>query len=315
MQNASTFEEFYEKELKGLLIPLEKERKVVLHKEFLGYSLLGVSVLLFLITISSQIPPLGFIAFFSFLAGIIFLGVIYGRRKKYFSAFKENIVRRVINYIDPSMQYNPEIFVSRKDYDRSGLFLQKPDSYKGDDYIEGFRDKTFFRFSELHTTRQVSTGKSSHTVTIFRGLFFIADFNKHFQGSTYVWSESNPQLNFLTKIFSSFASDLEKVKLESVDFENRFIVYSNDQVEARYILTPSFMERIVKLEQLMGAGISFSFVNTNIYVAVPINDKLFEPSFYRPNDYQSISDYFNTVHIVFDIIDELKLNERLWTKE
>jgi hypothetical protein len=73
-----------------------------------------------------------------------------------------------------------------------------------------------------------------------------------------VYSENNPQLNFFNKLFSSFANNLEKVKLESIDFENRFIVYSNDQVEARYILTPSFMERLVKLEKMMGDEISFS---------------------------------------------------------
>ena len=75
------------------------------------------------------------------------------------------------------------------------------------------------------------------------------------------------------------------------------------------------MEHLVKLEQLMGVGISFSFVNTNIYIAVPVAGKLFEPAIYRPNNYESIGDYYNTVHIVFDIIDELNLNLRIWNKE
>ncbi|MBK8951152.1 MAG: DUF3137 domain-containing protein [Chitinophagaceae bacterium] len=181
--------------------------------------------------------------------------------------------------------------------------------------LEGTRDKTHFAFSELHTEKRVSNGKSTSWVTIFKGMFFIADFNKNFHGRTYVWSEKNPQLNFFTKIFSSFAWNMEKVSLESVEFERKFIVYSTDQVEARFILTPSLMERLVKLEQMMGTGTSFSFINTNIYVAVPIKDKLFEPNVYSPNDYPTIKEYYNTVHIVFDIIDELKLNDRLWGKE
>jgi hypothetical protein len=75
------------------------------------------------------------------------------------------------------------------------------------------------------------------------------------------------------------------VKLESVEFENKFVVYSNDQVEARYILTPSFMERLVKLQDLMGDNTSYSFVNTNVYVAVPIDEDLFEPSIFAANDW------------------------------
>ncbi|MBK8951151.1 MAG: hypothetical protein IPM85_01125 [Chitinophagaceae bacterium] len=50
-------------------------------------------------------------------------------------SFKENIVRRVVSFIDPAFQYSPATAVSRKDYDNSGLFLQRPDRYKGDDYF------------------------------------------------------------------------------------------------------------------------------------------------------------------------------------
>jgi hypothetical protein len=146
-------------------------------------------------------------------------------------------------------------------------------------------------------------------------LFFIGDFNKHFHGRTYVYSERNPQIGFFTKLFSSFTWNLEKVKLESPEFENKFIVYSNDQVEARYILTPSFMERLLKLQELMGDKTSYSFVDTKINVAIPINDALFEPSLFSKNDYNKLGNYYNTVHIVFDIIDELNLNLRIWSKD
>jgi Protein of unknown function (DUF3137) len=72
---------------------------------------------------------------------------------------------------------------------------------------------------------------------------------------------------------------------------------------------------MVKLDEMMGTGISFSFVKTNIYVAVPIRHALFEPSVFSKNSFDELQDYYNTVQIVFDIIDELKLNERLWNKE
>jgi len=65
----------------------------------------------------------------------------------------------------------------------------------------------------------------------------------------------------------------------------------------------------------MGAGVSFSFADTNIYVAVPIRDDLFEPSIFSANDYNKVGDYYNTVQIVLDLIDELQLNQRLWNKK
>ena len=311
----NNFKQFYDSELHDLLQPLETERRsvkklAVITCLFFVAAVMAVIIASYYRTHFAGLPP-----FILFLGGIIAVVRLYYRKKAYVSKYKETIVRRIINFIDPSFQYDPGSHISRRDYDSSGLFIEKPERFKGDDYIEGKRDKTFFCFSELHTEHKVGSGKNSHWETIFKGLFFIGDFNKHFQGRTYVWSERNPQLNFLNKLFSSFAWDLAKVKLESSEFENRFIVYSTDQVEARYILTPSFMERLSKLQDMMGPKTAFSFVNTNIYVAVPIKEDLFEPSVFSANDYNTISDYYNTVQMVLGIIDELKLNQRLWTKE
>jgi hypothetical protein len=304
---------FYNTELKDQLRPLEQERKKLAPKGIMAGVFFGMAVILFFSLGANS--AVGVFAFLFLLASIIQFIIFYNKKKKYVAAFKENIIRRIINFIDPSFQYKPGSSINEDDYLSSGLFLQHSDRYQGDDYIEGKKDKTFFCFSELHTQKRVNTGKSSHWVTIFKGLFFIGDFNKNFQSRTYVYSEKNRQLDFFSKLFSSFASGLEKVKLESIEFEKRFIVYGADQVEARYILTPSMMERMVKLEEMMGSGISFSFVKTNIYVAVPVRHALFEPSVYSENSIDELTEYYNTVQIVFDIIDELKLNERLWNKE
>jgi hypothetical protein len=315
MPPEKSFDQFFMNELDDTLRPLEKQRKKISGMAFLSYSFAGIAVIFFFIASSVHSGAIAVVAFIAVTAAIILFAIFYNRKQDYVATFKEKIVRRIINFIDPSLNYDPPACINENDYDNSGLFLQKADRYEGDDFVEGKRDKTFFYFSELHTQHKAGSGKNTHWETVFQGLFFIADFNKNFSGRTYVWSEENPQLNFFTKIFSSFSWKLEKVKLESTEFEKRFIVYGNDQVEARYILTPSFMERMVKLQDMMGLGISFSFVNTNINVAVPIRDKLFEPSIFSANDYQKLGDYYNTVHIVFDIIDELKLNQRLWNKE
>lgn len=315
MANEKNFSELYENELQDLLIPLETERKKISKIGVTGFLLLVVAIVLFIVSTAGQLQVTAIIAFISLIGALILFVFFTGKKKSHVASFKKTIVSRIINFIDSSFQYSPTLHISKNEYIKSGLYIDKPERFSGDDYIEGTRGKTFFCFSELHTEKLVSTGKSSHWETIFKGLFFISDFNKNFAGRTYAWSEKKPQLNFLTKFFSSFALNLEEVKLESIEFEKKFNVYSSDQVEARYILSPSFMERMVKLQTMMGSGISFSFIDTNIYVAVPIREKLFEPTIYSPNNYERLGDYYNTVQIVFDIIDELKLNDRLWNKE
>lgn len=315
MAAEKSFEEFYQAELAPELLPFEHLRKKAARSGIIGSGLSALVIISFLIARANEATAFFIVALILLVPAIIFMVVYYNRKKDYVSGFKENIVHSIIKYIDPNLRYNPHGCINEHDYEKSGLFLKTPDKYRGDDYVEGWRGKTVFCFSELHTEYKVSTGKSTSWHTIFKGLFFIGDFNKHFQGRTYVYSESNPQLGFFTKMFSSFASDLEKVKLESSEFENKFVVYSSDQVEARYILTPSFMERLAKLQDLMGEETSYSFVDTNIYVAVPIRDALFEPKVFSSNSYATLGDYYNTVHIIFDIIDELNLNLRIWTKE
>ena len=315
MQTAKDFTEFYNSELKGLIVQHEKERKNVAAFGILGTLSIILAFICFFCGVSNNTQNIVIIAFLLFVAGVIFLILFYNKRKKYVSWFKEDIIHNIIKFIDPNLRYNPGGCIYSKDYRNSGLYLEETDRYRGDDYVEGLRDKTVFCFSELHTEKKITNGKNTSWQTIFKGLFFIGDFNKNFNGRTYVYSENNPQLGFFSKMFSSFAWDLKRVKLESLEFENKFVVYSDDQVEARYILTPSFMERLVKLQDLMGDNTSYSFVNTNVYVAVPIDEDLFEPSIFAVNDWNKMDRYYTTVNIVFDIIDELNLNLRIWNKE
>ena len=315
MSTVKDFSEFCKRDLSDFLSALEKERKSVAKTGVIGFIFLGLAIISVRIGIEDR-PQVFIVAFICLIPAIVMLIFFYNKKKKYIGRFKDEIIHNIIKFIDPSLRYDPAGHIHTNDYKQSGLFLEKFDRYRGDDYVEGMKGKTVFCFSELHTEREVQSGSdNSHWETIFKGLFFIGDFNKNFQGRTYVYSENNPQLGFFSKLLTSFARDLEKVKLESIEFENKFIVYSSDQVEARYILTPSFMERLVKLQTLMGDSTSYSFVDTNVYVAVPISEQLFEPSVFSANDYNKLGDYYNTVHIVFDIIEELNLNLRIWNKE
>lgn len=46
---------------------------------------------------------------------------------------------------------------------------------------------------------------------------------------------------------------LEEVILEDSEFNKSYAVFSNDQVEARYLITPTFMERLKKIREVFGA--------------------------------------------------------------
>ena len=180
-------------------------------------------------------------------------------------------------------------------------------------------DKTRFYCSELHTEYKTSDSKG-HTSwhTIFKGLFFVADFNKHFSGRTYVWDNGNAEVSttMVGRWFSSFSQELERVNLESPEFEHEFDVYSTDQVESRYLLSPSLMVRMVELKKRMNCELQFSFVATKLYMAFPLDINLFEPGIHSSNEnFETAWKYVTQFNLFFDIIDELNLNTRIWTKQ
>lgn len=155
----------------------------------------------------------------------------------------------------------------------------------------------------------MSTDSKGHRrerwVDIFQGFFFIADFNKDFQGQTIVFRNSWLKLK----------SGKQRVKLENPNFEKRFDVFSTDQVEARYILTPNMMERLLELDSRFPGKITVSFRNSSVIVAIPDRTNHFETDIWECQlNTDKLKREFATLVSLFQIVHDLNLNLRIWTK-
>ena len=110
---------------------------------------------------------------------------------------------------------------------------------------------------------------------------------------------------------------LDEVKLEDPKFAKRFNVYSSDQVEARYLVTPSFMERFQNLNTAFGAKkAKCSFYDNKIMFAISTNKNLFEVGsiWHSLEDPKSINQLFNELYSVYQIIDYFELDQKLGYK-
>ena len=74
------------------------------------------------------------------------------------------------------------------------------------------------------------------------------------------------------------ASHGQLVKLEDPEFEKAFVVYSSDQIEARYILSPALMRRILDFKNANGRAVHVGFANSRVYVALELRREMFDPS-------------------------------------
>jgi len=92
-------------------------------------------------------------------------------------------------------------------------------------------------------------------------------------------------------------------------------VYGTDPVEAHYILSPALMERILTFKGRAG-NIELSFTDSKIYIAIPYRENLFEANIFSPiTSYSKLESYNYHLQLVAGIVEELNLNNRIWTKE
>jgi len=162
MATPKSFDQFVSSDLAMLLVPLEQERKKVASMARISYILGGIGVILFLVSSSSGQMAFAVLGFILFGVALIIFFMFRSNKEDYVSSFKEKIVRSIIKFIDPELEYKPGLCINENDYTNSGLFLQRADKYWGDDYVMGKRDKTSFCFSELHTQHREGSGKNEH---------------------------------------------------------------------------------------------------------------------------------------------------------
>jgi len=253
-------------------------------------------------------------------AAVYFIGY-FPAAKRYKNEFKDTVFTKILYAVNPALAYNKSGFISKENFYESKIFTERADRYSGEDFISGMMDKTQIEFSELHTQerRVTSNGKTTqvHYVTFFKGFFMIADFHKNFHGQTIVLPDTAEKLfGFLGKKLQNwnFTRD-ELVTLENPEFEKEFVVYSNDQVEARYILSTTMVERILELKRKYNTSVYLSFINSKVFVALQHNKNLFEPEFKQSitnSDY--IRTFYNELGACLSIVDDLNLNTRIWSK-
>ena len=239
-------------------------------------------------------------------AGVIMLacGPLYYCRKK----VKPQIMPDFANFFG-TFTYAYEGTIQDGILRQSNLF-GKYNKNVGDDYFSGIYDSVRISIAE-EKLQNIKRDFRNFEVkqNVFGGICILFEMNKRFKGRTVVLKDRGAIGNAMNKI-----PGLQNVKLEDSKFEKFFEVYSDDQVEARYLLTTGFMERMLRLRDLYGGkSIQFCFDNNTLLLAIPTNQNMFEAnSFFRTNtDKKKIDLVFEQFYTVFSIVGLLKLNQRI----
>ena len=320
-----SLQQLYERDLKPDLTKLEAKRIEIRNRSLL----IGAISLVVIAIAGGFFGQAGFIVS-GILAVIIGAVVTSGPMSEYRQQFKEQLIGRLIATYHPGIDYDPHRGISRNEFQQSQIYRHRIDRYKGEDLLTGIVEKTAFRFSEVHAEYKTTTTDSkgrrrTHWHTIFFGLFLVADFNKSFAGLTLVVpDQAERHFGGIGKMLQSWGAKLgaqpgELVKLEDPEFEQLFAVYAADQVEARYILSTSLMQRLVAFQKQMNKPIALSFVNANLHLAISTRKNYFEPPSIWTGSamlaLEDVKEYLADLKMAQDIIEDLNLNLRIWGKQ
>lgn len=105
---------------------------------------------------------------------------------------------------------------------------------------------------------------------------------------------------------------LKHTELEDVDFEKKYNVKTTDEIEARYLLTPSFMERLKNIQIAFRTNnIKCAFSNDSIILAIATNKNIFEIGnlLTQLDNAQTLDIFFQELTSLLILIEYFKLNE------
>ncbi len=142
----------------------------------------------------------------------------------------------------------------------------------------------------------------------FRGVFVEFDMNKNFEGHTFVLERA------MTNRGIKFdRSKFEDVILEDPSFMQKYEVYSDNQVEARYVLTTGFIERFLNMKMAFRAKyIRASFKDGKIIIAIDAGRDLFQmANLSKDSDADTFTELFDEILSIIELINVLKLNQHI----
>lgn len=297
-QMRKEFQEAFFKKISPGLSKYESERL----RQF-GYTravkIAALIIILVLVFLTKQID-IGLILFICCIAG----AVCFGLKKKFENEIKQKIMPYVCKCLgDLKWKYAQCSFEQL--LCKSGI-IDRYNRVSYDDSFTGIYKNINYEICETSFYYTTGTGKNSSTRTVFKGVMIKLDMNKSFTGNTVIRPD--------TLKHASPAANLKHTTLEDVVFEKKFDVFTDDEVEARYLITPSFMERLNNMKTAFSADrVSCAFYDKYLLVGLHTSKDLFSiGSLKEPvNDGKQFFTMFEEILSIIKLIDHFKLNQKI----
>jgi hypothetical protein len=222
-----------------------------------------------------------------------------------------NIVHGVLADTFELQLYAPGSYIAERTVRNSGLLQQPFNRISGSDLVEGTYRGVKFSFSDLHIQHETGSGKNRSVKTRFHGQWLICGLAKDVPFRIML-RERGGAIGAGKRAKSS-------IETENMDFNKRVHIETKDPHTAFYVLTPHFMEYILKAKKRANACTQMLFNGREVHIALHNGRDLFEPfgkNVFAMKNIQTLRMQMKwDVNYITGVIDELLLNENLFGTE
>lgn len=276
-------------------------------KNYIGLLLIILAaVFIFLAQLELDFAPV-FVGggFISMITGIIFVAIANIKFSKIKKEFKYKYLKEEIKRRYPEIDYFPERGFEKDFVNRLG-FYPNPDRYHSEDMVCGKIKGVSFvcadvKMEEKHV-QHTKNGTRTYYVTIFQGRIYRFDFNKPFKDSILLTEGMRP----------SKYHYLNKVEMESIEFNKKFNTFCKDKLNAFYVLTPKMMLALLDLEKTNRGAITMLINENNVFMGIYNNRDAFELRMNTKLDDNFIDYYLQDIIGIEGIIDQLDLDNQVF---
>ena len=195
-------------------------------------------------------------------------------KRQYAKAYKDQILPKIARLFG-DLTYDSS---GRIEMDAMKGFKIVPshDRYEVDDYFRGSYRGTALQFSEIELSERRRSGKRTTYVTVFKGLAILIRLPRQkFAGHTVLVGNSFSMVQW----FKKKSLGLQRADLVDPAFEKEYDVYTDDQVEARYLIHPTMIEKIKAIRDSYNAdGVMAAYQKDSLLILMKSDKNHFEPA-------------------------------------
>ena len=200
---------------------------------------------------------------------VVMLGTAFVRLKNDRIKKNEKIILDIIKYIskDSSAVYYKDKRINQKHIEEMELFNLNNLKYGGENYISAkynnnnmnFADMDIYYYKDKIDEKTVYDENGREYIkkitrkvkkTVFSGCYISATLNKKISDHIYLIPNNLEDLFINGKLNDYITYSGNLIELENLEFSKKYKVYSENEFQARYILTLNLMEKINNIDKI-----------------------------------------------------------------